>query len=113
MIANVSRQSDISLSINDDFKTYDLEDSHFLCNMDLKTKNNKLNLVVDYKVRVDKKDNELMKNDNDINIDERFELSIDINKCGKDEVNQTLYLDSLNYEKYNISLPRTSLTGTY
>ena len=113
LIANVSRQSDISLSINDDFKTYDLEDSHFLCNIDLKTKNNKLNLVVDYKVRVDKKDNELMKNDNDINIDERFELSIDINKCGEDEVNQTLYLDSLDYKKYNISLPRTSLTGTY
>jgi hypothetical protein len=113
LIANVSRQSDISLSINDYFKTYDLEDSHFLCNIDLKTKNNKLNLVVDYKVRVDKKDNELMKNDNDINIDERFELSINISKCGEDEVNQTLYLDSLNYEKYNISLPRTSLTGTY
>ena len=113
LIANVSRQSDISLSINDDFKTYDLEDSHFLCNIDLKTKNNKLNLVGDYKVRVDKKDNELMKNDNDINIDERFELSIDINKCGEDEVNQTLYLDSLDYNKYDISLPRTSLTGTY
>jgi radical SAM superfamily enzyme YgiQ (UPF0313 family) len=113
LVANVTRQSDISLSINDDFKTYDLEDSHFLCNIDLKTKNNKLNLVVDYKVRVDKKDNGLMRNDNDINIDERFELSIDMSKCGEDEVNQTLYLDSLNYENYNISLPRTSLTGTY
>mgnify|MGYP003115988467 FL=1 len=113
MIANVSRQSDISLSINDYFKTYDLEDSHFLCNIDLKTKNNKLNLVVDYKVRLDKKDNGLMKNDNNIILNEKFESSIDINKCGKDEVNQTLYLNSLNYEKYNISLPRTSLTGTY
>jgi len=111
LIANVSRKSDISISINDYFKTYDLKDSHFLCNIDLQTKGNKLNLDVDYEVKVHKDDNSL--DDKNINIKENFQLSLDITECGKDERNHHLYLDSLNYDKYNISLPRTSLTRTY
>tara|TARA_B100000614_G_scaffold240084_1_gene240153 strand:- start:6 stop:1037 length:1032 start_codon:yes stop_codon:yes gene_type:complete len=111
LIANVSRKSDISISINDYFKTYDLKDSHFLCNIDLQTKGNKLNLDVDYEVKVHKDDNSL--DDKNINIKENFQLSLDITDCGKDERNHHLYLDSLNYDKYNISLPRTSLTRTY
>ena len=111
LIANVSRKSDISISINDYFKTYDLKDSHFLCNIDLQTKGNKLNLDVDYEVKVHKDDNSL--DNKNINIKENFQLTLDITKCGKDERNHHLYLDSLNYDKYNISLPRTSLTRTY
>ena len=50
----MSRKSDISISINDYFKTYDLKDSFFI-NIDLQTKGNKLNLDVDYEVKVHRK----------------------------------------------------------
>ena len=103
--------------MTDNFKVFNLKDTSFIININFETKpNSDFNLKVDFKINVDEEDRKYLniKNVNELELDEKFEISGNFDKDYSDnKVVKDIYMDSLNVDKYKINIARTATTGRY
>ena len=115
VLANVTSKSNINFIIRDNFKGYNLKDSHFNCNFSLKSEGDEFELDVEYGFKITKSDKQLLNDTDDLDFVARNNIYVKDN-VGKykysDEVNE-LYQDSMDYSKHKISFPRTEMTNQY
>jgi hypothetical protein len=117
LIYSLQKNVNLEFGMTDNFKVFNLKDTSFIININFETKpNSDFNLKVDFKINVDKEDRKYLniKNVNELELDETFEISGNFDKDYSDnKVVKDIYLDSLNIDKYKINIARTATTGRY
>ena len=117
LMYNLHKNINLEFGMTDNFKVFNLKDTSFIININFETKpNSDFNLKVDFKINVDKEDRKYLniKNVNELELDETFEISGNFDKDYTDnKVVKDIYMDSLNVDKYKINIARTATTGRY
>jgi len=115
VMVNTTNKSNINFVIRDNFKGYNLKDSHFNCNFSLKSNGDDFELDVKYGFKFGKDDKKLFDDTDNLDFAARNNIYIkdDVSKYKySDEVNE-LYLDSMDYDRHKVSFQRTEMTNQY
>ena len=115
VMVNTTNKSNINFVIRDNFKGYNLKDSHFNCNFSLKSNGDDFELDVKYGFKFGKADKKLFDDTDNLDFAARNNIYIkdDVSKYKySDEVNE-LYLDSMDYDRHKVSFQRTEMTNQY
>ena len=114
-MVNTTNKSNINFIIRDNFKGYNLKDSHFNCNFSLKSNGDDFELDVQYGFKIGKTDKQLFDDTDKLDFVARNNINIKDN-VGKykysNEVDE-LYQDSIDYKRHKVSFPRTEMTNQY
>ena len=115
VMVNTTNKSNINFIIRDNFKGYNLKDSHFNCNFSLKSNGDDFELDVQYGFKIGKTDKQLFDDTDKLDFVARNNINIKDN-VGKykysNEVDE-LYQDSIDYKRHKVSFPRTEMTNQY
>ena len=115
VMVNTTNKSNINFVIRDNFKGYNLKDSHFNCNFSLKSNGDDFELDVKYGFKFGKTDKKLFDDTDNLDFAARNNIYIkdDVSKYKySDEANE-LYLDSMDYDRHKVSFQRTEMTNQY
>ena len=115
VMVNTTNKSNINFIIRDNFKGYNLKDSHFNCNFSLKSNGDDFELDVQYGFKIGKVDKKLFDDTDKLDFVARNDIYIkdDVSKYKySDEANE-LYQDSIDYKRHKVSFPRTEMTNQY
>ena len=96
---------------------FNLNDTKFYFRFDFTTnENNEFELDLEFKIDIDEQDKEFIdiKGVDELVVDRKYKISGNFDDYTEqnDSVKE-LYLDSNDYTKYQINLPRTRVTGGY
>ena len=97
---------------------FNLKDTRFNFKFKFQTnENSDFKLDLEFKIHIDEEDKPFIDIEGveNLNVDRVYRVSGNFNKTysiQNDEV-KDLYLDSINYKKYTISLPRTAVTSQW
>ena len=114
-MVNTTNKSNIDCMVRDNFKGYGLKDSCFNLNFSLKSNGDDFELDFGFDFKIGKVDKQLFDKTDDLDFIARNEIKIvdNINEYKfSDEVND-LYLDSTDYKRHKISIPRVPMTNQY
>ena len=116
-IFNLCESSDIEFSSFDKFAGYNIKNSYLKYEIKLKTDEDNILSSFKYELHIDKRDKKLNdETDNsDIHINEELNLNLVGKKIPKEKSEKVKedYLDSNNFYKHKLSLPRTQMTNLY
>ena len=118
VLHNLHKNIDLSFDVEDNFKVFNLKDTRFNFKFKFQTnENSDFKLDLEFKIHIDEEDKPFIDIEGveNLNVDRTYRVSGNFNKTysiQNDEV-KDLYLDSINYKKYNISLPRTAVTSQW
>jgi hypothetical protein len=116
-IFNLYKSSDIEFSSRDKFGGYNLKNSYFNYDIKVKTDENNILSTFKYELFIDKQDKKLNDKTDKFDIHIKDEVVIDLigKKIVKEksDVVEGDYLDSKNFYKHKLNLPRTQLTNQY
>ena len=115
VLVNVTNKSNINFIIRDNFKGYNLKDSHFNCNFSLKSDGDEFELDVEYGLKIATADKQLFDDTDKLDFVARNNINIKDNVSKyqySDEVNE-LYQDSIDYDRHKVSFARTEMTNQY
>jgi hypothetical protein len=118
VLHNLHKNIDLSFDVEDNFKVFNLKDTRYNFKFIFKT-NEKSDFELDlkFKIHIDDEDKPFIdvKGVDDLNVDRVYKVKGNFEKSYSIQNNEVkdLYLDSINYEKYRISLPRTAVTGQW
>jgi radical SAM superfamily enzyme YgiQ (UPF0313 family) len=115
VLVNISNKSNINFIIRDNYKGYNLKDSHFNCNFSLKSNGNDFELDVEYGFKIGKTDKQLFDDTDNLDLVARNTINIKDNVSKYKYSNEVdeLYQDSIDYKKHKVSFPRTEMTNQY
>ena len=115
VLVNISNKSNINFIIRDNYKGYNLKDSHFNCNFSLKSNGNDFELDVEYGFKIGKTDKQLFDDTDNLDLVARNTINIKDNVSKYKYSNEVdeLYQDSIDYKRHKISFPRTEMTNQY
>ncbi len=117
VLHNIHKNINLTFDVEDNFKVFNLNDTKFYFRFDFTTnKNNDFELDLEFKIDIDEQDKEFIdiKGVDDLVVDRTYKISGNFNDyTEQSESVKELYIDSNNYTKYQINLPRTRVTGGY
>ena len=115
VLVNISNKSNINFIIRDNYKGYNLKDSHFNCNFSLKSNGDDFELDVEYGFKIGKTDKQLFDDTDNLDLVARNTINIKDNVSKYKYSNEVdeLYQDSIDYKRHKISFPRTEMTNQY
>ena len=117
LLHNLYDEVDLKHFVNDNFKVFNLKDTYYTFALDfVKKKNNDFDLKFEYKIHLDDDDKKFIDipGVSDITTNKTYSVSGNFDKYHrKNKKVEELYLDSVDYKKYRINLPRTATTGKY
>ena len=116
-IFNLNESSDVEFSSNDKFGGYNLKNSYFNYNIKIKTNEDNIFSTFKYELFIDKEDKKLNDETDEFNIHIKEEVVLDLVGKGipkdKSVDVESDYLDSKNFYKHKLNLPRTELTNQW
>ena len=115
VMVNITNKLNIDFIVRDDFKGYDLKDSCFNLNFSLNSNGDDFKLDFGFDFKIGKEDKQLFDNTDNLDFVAKniVQIKDNVNKYKfSDEVNE-LYLDSTDYKKHKISIPRVPMTNQY
>jgi hypothetical protein len=117
VLHNIHKNINLTFDVEDNFKVFNLNDTKFYFRFDFTTnENNEFELDLEFKIDIDEQDKEFIdiKGVDNISVDRKYKISGNFDDYTEqnDSVKE-LYLDSNDYTKYQINLPRTRVTGGY
>ena len=115
VMVNITNKSNIDFIVRDDFKGYDLKDSCFNLNFSLNSNGDDFKLDFGFDFKIGREDKQLFDNTDNLDFVAKniVQIKDNVNKYKfSDEVNE-LYLDSTDYKKHKISIPRVPMTNQY
>ena len=108
---------DIEFSTFDKFAGYNIKNSYLKYNIKIKTDEDNILSSFKYELLVDKKDKKLNDETDEFSIHIKEEININLvgKKIPKEESEKVKedYLDSNNFYKHKLNLPRTQMTNLY
>jgi len=115
VMVNTTNKSNINFVIRDNFKGYNLKDSHFNCNFSLKSNGDDFELDVKYGFKFGKADKKLFDDTDNLDFAARNNIYIkdDVSKYKYSDGANELYLDSMDYDRHKVSFQRTEMTSQY
>jgi len=115
VLVNISNKSNINFIIRDNFKGYNLKDSHFNCNFSLKSNGDDFKLNVEYGFKIGKTDKQLFDDTDKLDFVARNTINIkdNVGKYKYSNEVEELYQDSMDYNRHKVSFPRTEMTNQY
>lgn len=116
-IFNLCETADIEFSTKDKFAGYNIKNSYLKYDIKIKTDEDNILSSFKYELLVDKKDKKLNDETDKFSIHIKDEININLvgNKIPKEESEKVKedYLDSNNFYKHKLNLPRTQMTNLY
>ena len=117
VLHNIHKNINLTFDVEDNFKVFNLNDTKFYFRFDFTTnENDDFELDLEFKIDIDEQDKEFIdiKGVDNIVVDRTFKISGNFGDyTEQSESVKDLYIDSNNYTKYQINLPRTRVTGGY
>ena len=115
VMVNTTNKSNIDFMVRDNFKGYGLKDSCFNLNFSLKSNGDDFELDFGFDFKIGKVDKQLFDKTDDLDFIARNEIQIvdNVNEYKFSEEVNDLYLDSTDYKRHKISIPRVPMTNQY
>jgi hypothetical protein len=115
VMVNISNKSNVNFIIRDNFKGYGLKDSCFNLNFSLNSNGDDFELDFGFDFKIGKDDKYLFNETDKLDFIARNEIKIvdNVNEYKFSEEVNDLYLDSTDYKKHKISIPRVPMTNQY
>ena len=115
VIVNITNKCNINFIVRDDFQGYNTKDSYFNLNFSLKSDGDDFELDFEFDFKIGKEDKYLFDETDKLDFIARNKIQIkdNISRYKFSEKVNELYLDSTDYKKHKISIPRVPMTNQY
>jgi len=114
-MVNLTNKCDVDFRVRDDFRGFGLNDSYFNLNFSLNSNGDDFELDFGFDFKIGKDDKQLFDESDNLDFIARNEVQIidNVNEYKFSEEVNDLYLDSTDFKKHKVSIPRVPMTNQY
>jgi radical SAM superfamily enzyme YgiQ (UPF0313 family) len=115
VMVNLTNKCDVDFRVRDDFRGFGLNDSYFNLNFSLNSNGDDFELDFGFDFKIGKDDKQLFDESDNLDFIARNEVQIidNVNEYKFSEEVNDLYLDSTDFKKHKVSIPRVPMTNQY